>query len=110
MDGNGVEHDFTDTVVVTVLHETDIQFAGVVARVGVLRHLVGIALDIKHPGDLDKIGVGIGIEEAVYDGHLLIVSIEVDVGRASPEKACPRQAKDYQEPIHSVSISSFTLQ
>jgi hypothetical protein len=66
-------------------------------------------LHIKHPSNLDKIGVGIGVEETVYDGHLLIVSIEVDVGRASPEKACPRQAKDYQEPIHSVSISSFTL-
>ncbi len=81
--GDGVEDDFADGIVVAVFDEARVQLAGIVARIGVDGHLIGVALGAEGARNLDEIGVGAGIEQAVDNGYLLVVGVNVDVGRAT---------------------------
>ena len=75
VDGNGVEHNLAYGVAVAILDHADIQLARIVARVGVGSYLIGIAPHVKCAVDLDEISVGIGVEEAIDDGFLLIFCV-----------------------------------
>lgn len=90
---DGVEDDLADAVAVSELDEADVKLARVVARIGVEGGLVGVAFHVECSCDLDEVGVGVGIKKPVNDGHLLVVGIEVDVGRARNQNTgqCEKQ-------------------
>ena len=104
VDGDGVEHDFAYGVAVAILDHADIQLARIVARVGVGGYLISIAPHVKCAVDLDEIGVGIGVKEAIDDGFFLVFCIEVDVGRAGEKKCSEWQAKDDVKSFHGAFV------
>jgi len=100
VDGDGVEDDFANGIPIAKFDETYVQFARIVARIGVECHLIRIALNIESTGDFDEIGVGIGIKQSINDWHLFIFGIKVDVGRAGREKPRKKQAKQKKSTFH----------
>ena len=80
------------------LDDVGFQFFGIVGRVVNQGHLVGIdqliIASAKSLGNLDIIGIGKDIDDAINDGDVLVVGIQFDVGAAREES---RHATDQQQ-------------
>ena len=97
VDGDGVELDNTsgglEALAVDLLEFDDggVEFARVIVGVGDGGDGVGVdgvvVVAAEGFGDFDEVGVGPDIEKGIHDGHVLIVGVEIHVGRAGRGEA-----------------------